>query len=42
MSEVLYASAVGKLMYAMVCTRLDITQEMGVISKYMRNPEKGN
>jgi hypothetical protein len=31
MSHVLYASAVGSLMYAMVCTRLDIEHAVGVI-----------
>ena len=40
MSEVPYASAVGSLMYAMVCTRPDITQAVRVFSKYMSNPGK--
>jgi hypothetical protein len=35
MSHVLYASAVGSLMYAMVCTRLDIAHAVGVLSRYM-------
>ena len=35
MSKVPYASAIGSLMYAMVCTRLDIAHAVGVISKYM-------
>ena len=35
MSRVPYASAVGSLMYAMVCTRLDIAHEVGVLSRYM-------
>jgi hypothetical protein len=35
MSHVLYASAVGNLMYEMVCTRLDIPHIMGVLRKYM-------
>jgi hypothetical protein len=35
MSHVPYASAVGSLMYAMVCTRLDIAHAVGVLSKYM-------
>jgi hypothetical protein len=30
-----YASAVGSLMYAMVCTRPYISHEMGVLSRYM-------
>ena len=37
MSKVPYASAVGSLMYAMVCTRLDIAHEVGVVSRYMNN-----
>jgi len=40
MSDVPYASAVDNLMYAIVCTRPDIAQVMGVISRYMGNPEK--
>ena len=31
MSQVLYVSVVGSLMYVMVCTRLDITQAVGVL-----------
>lgn len=38
MSRVPYQSAVGTLMYAMVYTRLDIFQAIGVLSKYMSNP----
>jgi hypothetical protein len=40
MSHVLYASAVGSLMYAMVCTRPDIAHAVGVLSKYMSKPGK--
>ncbi|KAH9325358.1 hypothetical protein KI387_005536 [Taxus chinensis] len=39
MTRVSYASAVGSLMYAMVCTRPDIAQAVGVVSRYMANPE---
>ena len=35
MSKVPYASAVGSLMYAMVCTRPDIAHVVGVVSRYM-------
>nr|CAN73722.1 hypothetical protein VITISV_041002 [Vitis vinifera] len=35
MSKVPYASAIGSLMYAMVCTRLDITHVVGVVSRFM-------
>jgi hypothetical protein len=37
MSQIPYANAVGSLMYAMVSTRLDISHEVGVVSKYMEN-----
>jgi hypothetical protein len=40
MSRVPYASAVGSLMFAMVCTRPDIAQAVGVVSRYMANPGK--
>ena len=35
-----YASAVGSLMYAMVCTRLDIAHVVGVLRRYMSKPGK--
>ena len=37
MSPVPYESAVGSLIFAMICTRLDIAQAMGVVSRYMTN-----
>ena len=40
MSKVPYQSAVGSLMYAMVCTRPDIAHAVGVVSRYMSNPGK--
>ncbi|KAM7461045.1 hypothetical protein LguiA_029166 [Lonicera macranthoides] len=40
MAQVPYASAVGSLMYAMVCTRLDIAQAVSIVSRYMANPGK--
>lgn len=40
MSKVPYASTVGRLMYAMVCTRPDISHVVGVVSRYMNNPGK--
>ncbi|KAE8677858.1 cytochrome P450 71A9-like [Hibiscus syriacus] len=40
MSRVPYASAVGSLMFAMICTRPDIAQVVGVVSRYMANPGK--
>ena len=41
-SRVPYASAVGSLMYAMVCTRPDIAHAVGVLSRFMSNPRKEN
>jgi len=38
MSRMLYASAVGSLMYVMICTRLDIAQVVGVVGKFVKNP----
>ena len=40
MSKVPYASAIGSLIYAMVCTRPDIAHAMGVVSKFMSRPGK--
>ncbi|PNX69499.1 retrovirus-related Pol polyprotein from transposon TNT 1-94 [Trifolium pratense] len=40
MEHVPYASAVGSLMYAMVCTRSDISQAVSVVSRFMANPGK--
>jgi hypothetical protein len=40
MSHVPYFIAVGSLMYAMVCTRLDIAHAVRVLSRYVSKPEK--
>jgi len=40
MSHVPYASVVGSLMYAMVCTRPDIAHAVGVLSRFMSKPRK--
>ena len=40
MSQVPYASAVGSLMYAMVCTRPDLAHAVSVISRFMGDPGK--
>ena len=37
MNKVPYASVVGSLIYAMVCTRPDIAHTRGVVSRYMSN-----
>ncbi|CAJ2642124.1 unnamed protein product [Trifolium pratense] len=38
MKKIPYASAVGSLMYAMVCTRPDIAHAVGVVSRFLSNP----
>ena len=40
MSKVSYSSAVGSLMYAMVCSRPDLSYAMSLVSRYMSNPVK--
>jgi hypothetical protein len=37
MKKVSYQSAVGNLMYAIVCTRPDIAYAIGVVSRFMSN-----
>ncbi|KAM2686697.1 hypothetical protein EV2_009558 [Malus domestica] len=33
-----YASAIGSLMYAMICTRPDIAYDVSITSRYQSNP----
>jgi len=40
MSHVPYSSAINSLMYAMVCTRPDLSHVVSVVSHYMHNPRK--
>ena len=40
MSEKPYASVVGSLMYAMLCTRRDIFYVVRIISRYKSDPEE--
>ena len=40
MKKVSYVSAVGNVIYAMVCYRLDIAHTVSQVSKYMANPKK--
>ena len=42
MAHVLLVSLVGSLMYAMVCTRPDISQVVSMVSRYMHDPRKGH
>jgi hypothetical protein len=36
--NILYASVVGSIMYAQVCTRSDIAYIIGMLGKYLSNP----
>ncbi|KAJ9672283.1 hypothetical protein PVL29_025766 [Vitis rotundifolia] len=38
--KVPYASTVGSLMYVMVCTRPDIAHVVGVVKRFLSNPNK--
>ena len=37
-----YSSAIGSLMYAMVCTYSDISHAIEVVSKFLENPSKAH
>ena len=39
MRQIPYASAVGSLMYAMLCTKPDICYSVGIVSRYQSNLE---
>ena len=34
-----YASTIGSLMYAIVCTRPDLSQAVSIFSRYMHDPD---
>ena len=38
MSGIPYASAVGSIMYAMICTRLDVSYALSVVRRYQADP----
>ena len=40
MASILYSSAVGSLMYCMVCTRPDIAHAVSTVSRFLSNPGK--
>ena len=42
MRRIPYASAVGCLMYVMLCTRPDICYAVGIVSRYQSNPRMGH
>ena len=38
MSKVLYTSMIGSIMYAMLCTRPDVSYALSITSRYQVNP----
>ena len=42
MENIPYASVVGSLMYAQVCTRPDIAFIVGVLGRYLSNPKQAH
>jgi ATP-binding cassette subfamily B (MDR/TAP) protein 1 len=40
MKKVPYQSAVGSLMYCMICIKLDIAYSMGVVSQFLTDPRE--
>ena len=42
MGKILYASAVGSIMYAMTCTRPDVAYSLGVVSRYQSDPRENH
>ena len=42
MKSIPYAPTIGSLMYAMVATRLDIANAVGVVSRFMHNPGRSH
>ena len=38
MSSIPYASAVGSIMYAMLCTRPDVAYALGIVSRFQADP----
>nr|GEY65501.1 hypothetical protein [Tanacetum cinerariifolium]GEZ56315.1 hypothetical protein [Tanacetum cinerariifolium] len=42
MSRVPYASAIGSIMYAMMCIMLDVSFTLSMVSRHQQNPGKGH
>ncbi|KAK8715751.1 hypothetical protein V6N13_043077 [Hibiscus sabdariffa] len=42
MSQIPYTSAIGSIMYAMICTRPDLSYALSMISRYQANPGEGH
>lgn len=40
MSKIPYSSSIDILMYVMACTRLDLAHSVGVVSRFLANPNK--
>ena len=38
MSRIPYASAIGSIMYAMLCTRLDVVHALSITSRFQQDP----
>jgi hypothetical protein len=42
MNNIPYAIVVGSFMYAIVCTRLDFTYAVSLVSRFMSNPGRSH
>ncbi|KAK9007293.1 hypothetical protein V6N11_051122 [Hibiscus sabdariffa] len=42
MTQISYASAIGSIMYAMICTRPDLSYALSMTSRYQANPGEGH
>ncbi|KAK8705107.1 hypothetical protein V6N13_048715 [Hibiscus sabdariffa] len=42
MSQIPYASAIGSIVYAMICTRPDLSYALSMTSRYQANPGEGH
>ena len=42
MNGIPYASAIGSIMYAMICTRPDVSYALSMTSRYQQNPGEGH
>jgi len=42
MTRMSYANTVGSLMYAMMCTKPDLSHAISIISRYMHDPCRGH
>ena len=40
MSSIPYASIVGSIMYAMLCTRPDVAYTLGIVSRFQADPRE--